>query len=553
MDDPDTWSIPLENVFSGFEHRVPTDEDGEEIGKEDLRHSLSMKIDCDLLRGVSLATCLSAWGRHWSSSSGTSMYQAGSRDYSLSFVVSEFATFISHDWQSSRWLKFLTLLWIFYLRSATITSLVVAVVWGSLMGLGLVPPVIWTIFIPWFVFFFVLCFWQRARGLIRSPVVVFMDKLCISQDNLELKAKGIQGLGAFLDCSKTLTILWSPQYFTRLWCVYELATYLREDKVKPVNLMPVAMSVVILLMCISGMLMIIPYQVAHHEVVSDSRYWADSARGATGTIGWANLFKVVAFVAAIASVCFPIIFYVGIGVIRNVQNLNSQLSGFSVRKSNCFCCMCDHRNPDTGQRVPCDRDAVFKMLRSWYSEKDDKEEEYLDRFDEVVRVRLSTIALQGARTAQLPFRLAMYLAFAISACELQKSVQFFILEAVDKGFEDLKSMLQALFDYLGAHFLNHLAVFLFYLWLFFELCSAGPSLMLWIPRLPAALLLSFLMILGFGCFWFTTVVVNAVVRESLPSHPSTPALVRFAWLVLCVSLWQMRRVICSSSSKTHCP
>jgi len=252
--------------------------------------------------------------------------------------------------------------------------------------------------------------------------------------------------------------------------------------------MPVAMSVVILLMCISGMLMIIPYQVAHHEVVSDSRYWADSARGATGTIGWANLFKVVAFVAAIASVCFPIIFYVGIGVIRNVQNLNSQLSGFSVRKSNCFCCMCDHRNPDTGQRVPCDRDAVFKMLQSWYSEKDDKEEEYLDRFDdtwimpdrlfvffciflvlenkkniflhpslrsstvsflcpssccqEVVRVRLSTIALQGARTAQLPFRLAMYLAFAISACELQKSVQFFILEAVDKGFEDLKSMLQ---------------------------------------------------------------------------------------------------------------
>lgn len=61
---------------------------------------------------------------------------------------------------------------------------------------------------------------------------------------------------------------------------------------------------------------------------------------------------------------------------------------------------------------------------------------------EVVRVRLSTIALQGARTAQLPFRLAMYLAFAISACELQKSVQFFILEAVHEGFEDLKSMLQ---------------------------------------------------------------------------------------------------------------
>ena len=245
--------------------------------------------------------------------------------------------------------------------------------------------------------------------------------------------------------------------------------------------MPVAMSVVILLMCISGMLMMIPYQVAHHLVVSDWRYWAQSARGARGTIGWATLFKVVAFVAAIASVCIPIVCYVGIGVIRNVQNLNSQLSGFSVRKSKCFCCICNHRNPHTGEPVPCDRDAVFKMLRSWYSEKDDKEEEYLDRFDdtwimpdrllylcflllenkktrflhpslrsstvsflcpspcshqEVVRVRLSAIALQGARTAQLPFRLAIYLAFAISACELQKSVQFFILEAADEGFED---------------------------------------------------------------------------------------------------------------------
>ncbi len=80
------------------------------------------------------------------------------------------------------------------------------------------PPAIWTLFIPWFVFFFALCFWQRLRGLIRSPVVVFMDKLCISQANMNLKAKGIQGLGAFLDCSKTLTILWSPQCFTRLWC-----------------------------------------------------------------------------------------------------------------------------------------------------------------------------------------------------------------------------------------------------------------------------------------------------------------------------------------------
>ena len=46
MDDPDTWSIPLENVFSGFEHRVPTDEDGEEIGKERSLHFDSPVLVC---------------------------------------------------------------------------------------------------------------------------------------------------------------------------------------------------------------------------------------------------------------------------------------------------------------------------------------------------------------------------------------------------------------------------------------------------------------------------------------------------------------------------
>ena len=46
--------------------------------------------------------------------------------------------------------------------------------------------------------------------------------------------------------------------------IYELATYLREREHKPVKLMPVAMSVVMLLMCIGGMLLMTPYELGYY-------------------------------------------------------------------------------------------------------------------------------------------------------------------------------------------------------------------------------------------------------------------------------------------------
>ncbi|KAF4744783.1 hypothetical protein FOZ63_022163, partial [Perkinsus olseni] len=41
------------------------------------------------------------------------------------------------------------------------------------------------------------------------------------------KAYGISMLADYLRGSKKLVILWSPDYLDRLWCVYELAVFLR--------------------------------------------------------------------------------------------------------------------------------------------------------------------------------------------------------------------------------------------------------------------------------------------------------------------------------------
>ena len=50
-------------------------------------------------------------------------------------------------------------------------------------------------------FLVVLCFWQRIREVVRKPRMVFMDKLCIPQEDEALKEtriqQGLMALGYF--------------------------------------------------------------------------------------------------------------------------------------------------------------------------------------------------------------------------------------------------------------------------------------------------------------------------------------------------------------------
>ena len=54
----------------------------------------------------------------------------------------------------------------------------------------------------------------------------------------------------FLRFSRRLLVLWSPEYLTRLWCVYELATFvkLHPDGASRIDFMPSWMPTFILFM-----------------------------------------------------------------------------------------------------------------------------------------------------------------------------------------------------------------------------------------------------------------------------------------------------------------
>ena len=170
-----------------------------------------------MLRGVPLHVALSNWGRHWRAPD-QGMFNVDPKNYQLSRPTKAYDAFLSHEWASSRWLKFLSLLMIFNSGPAFTISFLVSVLVGTLRACRVIPDKTWTLSIVYAVYFTIFLFWQRIRAIFCRPLVVFLDKLCVPQHDEELKQEGIQSLGAFLLSSRGLVVLLSPQYLSLGLC-----------------------------------------------------------------------------------------------------------------------------------------------------------------------------------------------------------------------------------------------------------------------------------------------------------------------------------------------
>lgn len=143
----------------------------------------------ELIRAVSLNVCLAGWGKHFQTSGGVAK---GQGDYELSQVTDHIDDFISHDWKTSRFDKFLALIWTFNCRAAMISSTVVSCLTGILRiyadeTLGYHW---WPACFGYLAFAFTVFFWQRIRSFFYKGRQVFLDVLCISQDDEVLKRQG---------------------------------------------------------------------------------------------------------------------------------------------------------------------------------------------------------------------------------------------------------------------------------------------------------------------------------------------------------------------------
>eukprot|EP00929_Paragymnodinium_shiwhaense_P052515 TRINITY_DN26307_c0_g1_i1.p1 TRINITY_DN26307_c0_g1~~TRINITY_DN26307_c0_g1_i1.p1 ORF type:complete len:593 (-),score=56.58 TRINITY_DN26307_c0_g1_i1:88-1866(-) len=386
--------------------------DGGRSEREDDVRELSSELPASLLRGVPSHRALQGYGKHWRSIS------AERNGFLLSVPSLEVDDFISHEWGTSRLDKLIALCFIYNSTAALIGSsfFAMALVLGRVLAIrrleadgradearpgvrDFVAEQPCLIFCP-VVYFVMLFHWQSIRaaflGQLMRARLVFLDKLCIHQEDELLKQQGILGLAAFLKQSRRLVILWSPRYFSRLWCTYELATWVRLNKqAETVVFMPVSVSKFMVATTSSfELILLLSYTVrCIRKSVNDAPDWSD----------WGfPVFITGLFLSLSSGMTYALQ-----RVRLQLGSLGEQLAHFSVLDANCFCCSCAHKDPNTGSSMPCDRRLVYRTLEDWHStstKNDTGGMDYCQAFDEGVRTLLRDLVLSIVSTANMQLK-----------------------------------------------------------------------------------------------------------------------------------------------------
>jgi len=197
-----------------------------------------------------------------------------------------------------------------------------------------------------------LTFWRVRR-------LVFLDLLCIDQDDESLKGEAMISMGAILKSSASMLVLWDASWVQRFWCVFELASFLRSRKhqatasqklsIRPNLMGPVFFAgeagLAALLLALPGLLQALGSSI---EIV-----------GLTLAIGLLPSFLCLA--------------HVGRTFCCSLDTLQQQLAKFRVTDAMCWCCSVNHVDDETGEPLVCDREIMLKCIGIWFGSNTDFE------------------------------------------------------------------------------------------------------------------------------------------------------------------------------------
>jgi len=198
--------------------------------------------DMEILRGIMLRESLKKGACLWRKNPMHLSVKTRAKLFLRSRHVTHLDMFISHTWSAGGWSKALSLLmqsgcmnamalWLLGIMLAIAFSLTevlpMSFTYSSSMAKFALdcPLGPWSMVFGSFGTLFGLLLSPYCPSPCRSVDMCFIDAACIHQTDKQLMQRGIRGIAGFLVVSRELRILWSSAYLSRLWCVFELATY----------------------------------------------------------------------------------------------------------------------------------------------------------------------------------------------------------------------------------------------------------------------------------------------------------------------------------------
>ncbi|CAE7747123.1 PRN1 [Symbiodinium pilosum] len=302
----------------------------------------------DIIRGIPAFRVVQKGPRRW-------MKGELQKLYSFSEVTSELDEFWSHSWRTKVWVKYASILLLANGLPAFLVGTLAALVAGGLSA----ARYVWCTPAGTLAYYLTLLLWRRKKK-------VFLDIACINQEDGGLKAEGLISMGAFLKRSKSFLVLWDSTYVSRLWCMFEMAAFLRSHELDK----GAEESLVVCPVFVGPALLI-----GHLGLCTLFMLYLFSP---VPQIPWGVL-----FICGLAFPCLTLFTFAMIAHCRSIDIIQKQVQNFSIDNSWSQCCACGHVVPDSGEQMICDRTIILRCIAAWFGST--------EGFESTVRGKVQTV------------------------------------------------------------------------------------------------------------------------------------------------------------------
>eukprot|EP00913_Durusdinium_trenchii_P031205 g29219.t2 len=188
--------------------------------EEVIRKQVSLAEQLGLCRAASAWNVI--WNLLWPSTNPNASHEALP-------MVPKVDIFICHSWSCPAGMKILVLCHYFNLSLAMVSAIIACLLaslglilqMGSLRDVGRESyAVLWSAFVLWPSAVFLLMYFF---GHLFRRSTVWLDRLCVNQANLRLKAQTLQVIPAFVSQASEMLVVWDQTLLQKAWCSYEMA------------------------------------------------------------------------------------------------------------------------------------------------------------------------------------------------------------------------------------------------------------------------------------------------------------------------------------------